>query len=173
MSFEARLKEMGVDGIVVGALLPDANLDLERTRAFVEAARPMQVTFHRAFDMCVDPRAVLEQLVELGVDRILSSGQEDAAIDGVVLLADLVAQAGDRIQVMPGGGILESDILEVLRVSRAREVHFAAGATLESPMKFRNPRCSMGCGTIPGEYELCVTDPERVRGFVAAAGGEC
>ena len=83
-----------------------------------------------------------------------------------------MAQAGDRIAVMPGGGILESDIHEVLRISRAKEVHFAAGASLESPMEFRNPGCSMGCGSIPDEYELRVTDPELVRRFLSAAAVE-
>ena len=165
----ASLRDAGVDGVVVGALRPDATVDVDRTRAFVEAAGPMQVTFHGAFDMCIDPRAALEQLVELGVDRILTSGQEDAALDGIALIAELVEQAGNRIRIMPGGGIVESDIRRVLELSKATEVHFAAGASLESPMEFRNSRCSMGCGTVPDEYELRVTDPARVREFVDQA----
>jgi copper homeostasis protein len=168
----AVMRELGVDGVVVGALGPDATIDLSRTRTLVEAAGPLQVTFHRAFDMCIDPRGGLEQLIELGVDRVLTSGQEDVALDGVELLADLVEQAGNRIRIMPGGGIVESDIRRVLELSKATEVHFAAGASRESSMQFRNTRCSMGCGTVPDEYELRITDPARVREFVEHATRE-
>ena len=166
------MRQIGVQGVVVGALQTDGHLDLKKTKTLVDAARPLEVTFHRAFDMCVDPHLALEQLVELGVDRILTSGQVDSAAAGVPLLRDLVQRAGARIRVMPGGGILEDNIRDVVEETGCKEVHFAAGATLASPMGWHNPRCTMGYGTIPGEYDRCVTDPGRVGEFIRQASGE-
>src|SRR5207247_1907987 len=90
-------KQLGVDGIVIGVLTPDGAVDVPRTRALMELARPMSVTFHRAFDMTRDPYEALEALVALGVDRVLTKGQEDSIWDGLDLVADLVRRAGDRI----------------------------------------------------------------------------
>lgn len=163
------MRQIGVQGVVLGALSTDGHIDRETTKTLVDAARPLSVTFHRAFDMCVDPHFALEQLVELGVDRVLTSGQVDSAADGVEMLRDLVQRAGNRIGVMPGGGILEDNIRDVVEATGCREVHFAAGATLASPMDWRNPQCTMGYGTIPGEYDRCVTDSSRVREFIRRA----
>lgn len=165
------VKRAGVTGVVIGALCPDGSLDLPVVRAMVEAARPLQVTFHRAFDMCVDPDAALEQLVDLGVDRILTSGRKDSAADGIATLARQVEIAGDRISIMPGGGILEGDIRRVIEESGAHEVHFAAAVTRESPMQFRNPECTMGGGSIPGEYDRVVTDEHRIREYIRLGSG--
>ncbi len=165
------VKRIGVAGVVVGALGADGELDLPAVTQMVEAARPMQVTFHRAFDMCADPDLAMAQLIELGVERILTSGRRDAAADGLQLLARQVQQAGDRISIMPGGGIFEHDIRRVVVESGAHEVHFAAAVTRQSPMRFRNPDCTMGCGTIPGEYDLVVTDEQRVRDYIRMGSG--
>jgi len=167
----ASVKQAGVLGVVVGALCPDGSLDLPVVRALVEAARPMQVTFHRAFDMCVDPDTALEQLVDLGVDRILTSGRKDSAADGIATLARQVALAGDRLSIMPGGGILESDVRRVVLESGAHEVHFAAAVIRQSPMEFRNPECTMGCGSIPGEYDRVFTDEDRIREYIRLGTG--
>ena len=164
------VKRIGVDGVVVGSLHPDGTLHQEQTAAMIRAARPMQVTFHRAFDMCADPDGTLEQLIELGVDRILTSGQRDSMIDGLELIADINRRAAGRICIMPGGSILESNIRQVIEATGVSEVHFAAGASRESSMVWRNPECSMGCGEIPGEYELRSTNSDLVRAFIRAAG---
>ena len=95
------VKSIGVDGIVVGALQPDGTLHREQTAAMIQAARPMQVTFHRAFDMCVDPDETLDQLIELGAERILTSGQRDSMMDGLELIADIQRRAAGRIRIMP------------------------------------------------------------------------
>nr|MCA8956158.1 copper homeostasis protein CutC [Planctomycetota bacterium] len=165
------LRAAGVDGVVVGALRRDGTLDLDATRVFVAAARPMQVTFHRAFDMCIDPFAALEQLVELGVDRVLTSGQVDSAGDGLERIKDLVRRAAGRLSVMPGGGIDETNIARIAAQSEAHEIHVAALASFDSEMEFRNPHCGMGCGTLPGEYERRETDVERVRTLLRLANG--
>lgn len=161
----------GLAGVVIGVLCPDGSLDLPVVRALVEAARPLQVTFHRAFDMCADPDVALEQLVDLGVDRILTSGRKDAAADGLATLSRQVEIAGDRISIMPGGGIFESDIRRVVEESGAHEVHFAAAVIRESPMQFRNSECTMGCGSIPGEYDRVETDDHRIREYIRLGSG--
>ena len=164
------VKSIGVDGIVVGALQPDGTLHREQTAAMIQAARPMQVTFHRAFDMCVDPDETLDQLIELGAERILTSGQRDSMMDGLELIADIQRRAAGRIRIMPGGSILQSNIRKVIEETGAREVHFAAESSSESSMIWRNPDCSMGHGQVPDEYEIRTTDADEVRAIIRAAG---
>jgi len=161
-------KAAGADGVVIGILNPDGTVDRERTGELVALARPMSVTFHRAFDMARDPYAALETLIELGVDRVLTTGQESSALEGLALISDLVRVAGERIIIMPGGPS-ERNFRKIVETSGAREVHFLAPATRESPMTYRNPRCFMGGELRPPEYSLMVTDPERVRAMVQAA----
>ncbi|MEM7200056.1 MAG: copper homeostasis protein CutC [Planctomycetota bacterium] len=163
-------RDRGAAGVVFGVLDAEGAIDRERTARLAEAARPLQVTFHRAFDMAQDPNAALETLAELGIDRVLTSGQEAGAPAGLPLLRRLVEQAGDRVIVMPGAGIDASNIRAVAAETGARELHFAALADIESPMRFRNPRPAMGAGPAPGEFERQVTDPELVRRAVAALG---
>jgi copper homeostasis protein len=98
-------KTIGADGVVIGLLLADGTIDAGRTRELIRRARPLAVTFHRAFDMTPDPLEALETLVDLGVERVLTSGQEASVLEGLPLIADLVRRAGSRIIVMPGGGI--------------------------------------------------------------------
>ena len=161
------IKEAGAGGVVVGILDADGRIDVERCRALIATARPMQVTFHRAFDMTRDPLEALEQLVELGVDRVLTSGQKETASDSLELLTELVSRAGDRITVMPGG-LDEGNIRTVAETTRARELHFAARVRTQSQMTFRNHDCGMGSGEPLDEFEHWETDLERVRRFVAA-----
>lgn len=156
-------------GVVCGALTADGRIDVARTARLVEAARPLRVTFHRAFDMTRDPRAALATLIDLGVDRVLTSGQQAAAPQGLGLIRQLIEEAGDRIVVMPGAGIEEHNIREVAAQTGATELHFAAFAKNESGMTYRNPRPGMSAGPAPGEFERQATDVERVRRFVAAA----
>lgn len=164
-------KRDGADGVVFGCLRQDGTIDEHRTRDLVEAARPMPVTFHRAFDMSRDPLQSLETLIELGVDRVLTSGQESAVPLGLSLLRDLVQRAGDRIIVMPGAGIEADNIREVAAVTGAKELHFAAFCKTESGMSFRNPRPAMSAGPAPGEFELQSTDRDLVARFVQALRG--
>lgn len=96
-----KCKDIGVNGVVIGFLTPDGEIDLERTRQITENARPLSVTFHRAFDMSRDPYKALEQLINIGVDRILTSGQKNKASEGAKLIADLVEKAGNRVIIMP------------------------------------------------------------------------
>lgn len=162
-------KRVGASGVVFGLLDRDGGVDAERTRRLIARARPLSVTFHRAFDMARDPREALEMLVALGVDRVLTSGQEASAWDGVDLLRDLVRIAAGRIVIMPGGGIHERNIDRIVAQTGAREIHVTGTRVVESTMTFRNPRCVMGGSLHPPEFAMRVTDPSRVQELVRLA----
>jgi copper homeostasis protein len=162
-------QELGADGVVLGILKPNGAVDKKRTRALVARARPMTVTFHRAFDVTRDPYAALDTLIELGIDRVLTSGQEASAIEGLDLIAELIDRAGDRIIIMPGGGINERNIARVLQIAHPREIHLTAFSPVESPMQHRNHRVFMGGELRPPEYSRSVTDPLRVRRILRAS----
>jgi copper homeostasis protein len=117
--------ESGASGVVIGMLHPDGSVDTERTAALIDLARPLSVTFHKAFDLARDPIAALDALLDLGVDRLLTSGQAPTAREGAGLLATLVERAGGRLAVMAGGGVAEAD-LPVLRASGLDEIHIGS-----------------------------------------------
>jgi len=158
--------EAGVDGIVIGILLADGTIDIERTSRLIEYAHPMSVTFHRAFDMCKDPFKGLEDIISSGASRILTSGQKDNAADGADLLARLVTLAGERIIIMPGGGIDESNVEMIARISGAKEFHLTGRSIVESDMVFRKPDISMG--GIPGipEFSRKVASQQRIKKII-------
>ncbi len=162
----------GVAGVVLGLLTPEGLVDGDATAPLVERARSggLEVTFHRAFDMSRDLSRSLEDLVALGVDRVLTSGGRASVVDALPVLAELVEQAGERLIVMPGCGVMEDNIARVARQTRCREIHFAAPARVESGMRHRNAQVFMGTPAPPGEYETVRTDAERVKRFLAALG---
>jgi len=163
------LKEIGVVGVVIGCLTPDGRIDETRTRALVEAARPMSVTCHRAFDMTVDYGEAIEALVRCGVDRVLTSGQRDTALEGIDILKHSQAIAAGRIMIMACGALDAGNIGLVRRATGVDEMHFAALHTVPSGMVFRNPHVGMGGTALEREYEITLTDVEAVRKTIAAA----
>jgi copper homeostasis protein len=162
-------KQLGASGVVIGVLNPDGAIDKDRTHALVALARPLSVTFHRAFDMARDPHASLETLVGLGIDRLLTSGQEKSALEGLDLITELVRKAGERIIVMPGGGIHERNAARIVSQSKAREIHVTARGTTESPMRYRETRAFMGGELRPPEFSRSVADAVKVADIVRAA----
>jgi copper homeostasis protein len=160
-------KEKGVEGIVIGILNADGKVDIKRTASLVEFARPMQVTFHRAFDMVVDPFEALEDIIRLGIERILTSGQQANSLEGAGLIAELVKKANNRIIIMPGGGITENNVVELIRKTGASEVHASLKAKVKSGMRFQNKTASMGSAGMD-EYSWMETDPERVKRFIGS-----
>jgi copper homeostasis protein len=156
-------KASGADGVVFGLLTPGGEIDVERTRILTADARPLRVTFHRAFDMARDAHSSLEALIALGIERVLTSGQEQSALEGIDLIAALVRQAGERIIVMPGGGIHERNVRKVAAQSGAREIHASARTSTDGPMQYRNRRAFMGGELRPAEFSRSVSDPARVR----------
>ncbi len=162
----AQAKQLGADGVVIGLLNPDGTVDKARTAKLIEIARPLSVTFHRAFDMTNDPYQALEDLISLGLNRVLTSGQEDSVLEGLDLITALVQQAGDRIIVMPGGGIHERNLKKIVTQSGVREVHMTARREIESRMTYRNPNPYMGGALRPPEFSRLETDAARVRGLI-------
>lgn len=159
-------KEMGADGVVFGILLPDGNIDIKRTKELVELSRPLKVTHHRAFDMTPDPFRAMEEIIELGFDRILTSGHKNTVHEGKELLAELIKKANDRIIIMPGSGISEENILEMKRATAAHEFHLTGRKKKESKMQFRKEGIFMGGLPQIPEYEISVTDENRIRSIV-------
>jgi copper homeostasis protein len=162
-------KDLGANGVVIGLLTEDGAIDMARTRALVELARPLTVTFHRAFDMTRSPFQSLEDLISLGIDRVLTSGQEITVLEGLDLITALVKQAGDRIIVMPGGGITDRNIGKIVNQCHPKEIHIAGLVSVDGRMKYRNNRVFMGGEFRPPEFTLTVTDSNKIRDCRAAA----
>lgn len=158
--------EEGIDGVVFGILRKDGSVDTERTSKLVELAQPMAVTFHRAFDLCTDPFRSLSEIIETGASRVLTSGQEKNAMEGSVLIKQLVGIAGSRIIIMPGGGLDETNIEELARETGAVEFHLTGRKTINSEMLFRRETIHMG--GIPGvsEYSRKVADTEKIKKII-------
>ena len=163
-------KDLGADGIVIGCLTAEGEIDKAQTQELIGLARPLNVTFHRAFDMCRDPHKGLEDLVALGVDRLLTSGQEASCLEGLELIAALHKQAAGRIIVMPGGGITPRNIQRIVDGTGVNEVHLSARSTTESSMKYRNSRVYMGGTLRPPEFSWKTTDEKIVRNVVESLG---
>lgn len=153
-------KELGADGLVFGCLTKEGNVDKEAMSILMEAAEGLPVTFHRAFDHSADPMQALEDIIDLGCARILTSGCRPTAMQGADLLGELVKAAGERIMIMPGCGVNEGNIAEIARLSGAREFHFSAREPVESGMIFRNPDVAMGSEEDP--YGTVRTTAARV-----------
>ena len=126
----AAAKRAKMDGVVLGILTKDRLVDIERTRELVAIARPLPATFHRAFDDCANLYEALEDVMQTGASRILTSGGSKTALEGAALLAELVAAAGNRITIVPGAGIRASNVRRVVKETAAREFHSGLGSVL-------------------------------------------
>jgi len=155
-------KELGADGIVLGILDAGGHIDVPGTRELVELARPLNVTFHRAFDMAADLFKSLEDVCATGVDRLLTSGGEQKCLQGAETIARLAKLARGRIAIMAGGGIGHHDAAAIIERTGVREIHVGLSTPVSSPMRYRNPRLSMG--KVQGrEYERVQVLEENVR----------
>lgn len=156
-------KKLGADGIVLGILNPDGTIDKYRCGQLIRLAAPLPVTCHRAFDMTRNSPQALQDCIEVGFTRILTSGQKATALEGLPLITKLVRQAGDDIIIMPGCGVSEETVVPILQESGANEIHISATTSRPSTMEFINNDIQ-GMGSAKGrEYELQVVSPERVR----------
>ncbi len=136
--------ECGADGVVFGLLTPEGDVDIARTQALVKLAHPMEVTFHRALDMARDPSTALEQIIDTGAHRVLTSGAQPTALKGVRVIRELVKSSNDRIKIMVGGGVRADNVNEIARVTGAVEFHAAIRTVVPSPVTFRNRSLHMG-----------------------------
>jgi len=159
----AHARALGADGVVLGLLDPDGTVDVARTRVLVEAARPLPVTFHRAFDVSRDPLEAFDALAGLGIDRVLTSGQAPTAPEGAELIAALVRRAAGRIGILPGCGIDETNARDLVARTGASEVHVRGTSPVPSGMAYRNPRVSFRSAVDDDDSVLDVTDAARIR----------
>lgn len=160
-------RECGADGVVIGALTADGDIDVSVCRRFVEAAGNMSVTFHRAFDMCREPMQALEEIIALGCNRLLTSGRAGTAVEGVALLKQLVEAAGDRLVIMPGCGVNADNARHILDATGACEIHASARRSVGSGMIYRHSGVSMG-NSENDEYARKETHREEVQHIVVA-----
>ena len=131
-------RDYGCDGVVLGLLNADGSVDIKRTKELVQLAYPMEVTFHRAFDRVKDAHQSLEDVIACGCTRILTSGLQPTARQGISLIRELVELAAERIIIMPGSGVRSSNIEGLIELSGAVEFHTSAGKMRETGMEFRN-----------------------------------
>ena len=164
-------RELGAHGVVFGALRPDGRIDATLTRTLLEAAGPLPVTFHRAFDVSRDAFESLEALVSLGVDRILTSGQQPDVPRGLPLIRQLVERAEGRIGILPGGGIAASNVTRIAAIDGIDEVHVYAAEDFPSAMEHRNEAVIMGRSYRPDEYLRTEVSTEGVREIVDKLSG--
>ena len=173
-------KQLKVHGVVFGCLTKDGDIDVPLMRRLIETAKPLSVTCHRAFDVCRDPFAALEQLIELGCDRILTSGQQSDAVKGIPLIAELVKRAAGRIIIMPGCGVRENNIARIEAAQKsdpdgfvgieaetgAKEFHTSARSIVYSKMEYRNENVPMGSSIVSSEFETVETDRKKVASYL-------
>lgn len=133
-----KIKQMGFAGVVFGILNPDATIDEKRCATLVALAKPMQITFHRAFDFVTQANVALEKLIELGFDYVLSSGLKTTAVLGLTQLTALVDQANNRIQIIPAAGINESNIASIIQTTKANIIHCSLSEEVPSKMQVDN-----------------------------------
>lgn len=153
----------GANAVVTGALCPDGSLDTERMKGLIDGADGLPVTLHRAFDVCRDPLTVLEQAIGLGVDAVLTSGQQAGAWSGRALLQTLLAQAGDRADILIGGGVSAPVIRDLRRLlPEARAFHLSGKTVVDSGMTYRSQAVPMG---LPGicEFQIWRTSEAAIR----------
>ena len=125
-------KDLGCDGVVIGMLTADNKVDKRRCRLLVEQAYPLSVTFHRAFDKTIDPFEAIKDIIEIGCERILTSGQKPNAVEGKEMIAHLIRSADDRIIIMPGSGIRSDNIVAIAETTDATEFHSSARIKTEN-----------------------------------------
>lgn len=149
-------KELGFDGVVFGLLNQDGTIDQENTARLVEAAYPLDVTFHRAFDRCKNPLEALETLIQCGCTRVLTSGQYPKVTEGLALVKTLVEQSNDRIIIMPGSGLNSSNVQDIIDTTGVTEVHTSARIRVPSTTEFRNP-------LMPEDFDIDFVDADEIK----------
>ncbi len=164
--------QAGCDGIVVGLLNADGTIDKRRCTHLVNMAKEsgIGVTFHRAFDVCADQFEAMEDIIQMGFERILTSGGKSTAMEGSRRIGELIKKAAGRIIIMPGSGINEATVADLVHYTGATEIHSSAKVRVQSKMDYKNDHIIMG-NMYGDEYSNDVTDAERVRNILKNANG--
>ena len=155
-------KELGCEGIVLGILQPNGEVNIAQTKALVDLAKPMQVTFHRAIDMTPDYLKALEDIIEAGCDRILTSGQKNTAMKGIEAIEKLVKQANNRIEIMAGSGLNASNVQTLIHTG-VNALHLTGKSIRDSEMIYRKEGVTMGGLSEVPEYEIVYSDFKKIQ----------
>lgn len=154
----AMCRELGADGVVFGVLTKDGKIDTGRTQELIEHAGPLSITFHRAFDLTPDPIKALDDLLQLKVHRLLTSGQQETALQGVELIRELNAMAAGKLIILPGGGVNPENVREIVSRTGVGEVHASVRKPVESGMVFRKHYPPMSSNKSLSEFEQLIAD---------------
>jgi len=155
-------KSCGVDGIVLGVLQPNGHVNIVRTRELVQHASPLQVTFHRAFDLAADPFRALDDIVVCGCRRILTSGQKATAVEGLDTIRELVSYSAGRIDIMAGSGVNSGNAQKFIEAG-VQALHFSAKKLKPSRMIYRNPAVPIMQADAMTDYDLIAVDEDKIR----------
>jgi copper homeostasis protein len=158
-------KNLGADGVVFGILNADGSVDKKRTTQLANLAAPLKVTFHRAFDVANDPFQALEDIIDCGCERILTSGQKNTAVEGIDLLKTLVEKSQNRIEIMVGSGVSAQNAQQLLTIG-VHALHMTGKGIQESKMIFRKPDVSMASVALTNEYEIYEVDFDKCKAVV-------
>ncbi len=167
------LKANHADGFVFGILTPEGDIDKDRCKELAGLCKPLPITFHRAFDMVKNPYVSMETLISLGFDRVLTSGQDSTALEGLPLIQKLVEQAKGRIIIVPGGNITVRNLERILKGSGTVEFHCSSRSTRESVATYRNHSVTMGASFGPPEFSIKVADRDKVNSMMTIAKSIC
>nr|MBP6000111.1 copper homeostasis protein CutC [Sediminibacterium sp.] len=154
-------KQLGFKGAVIGLLNADGTIDTKRTASLVQAAGNMEISFHRAFDRCIDPFTALEQLIDIGCTRVLTSGQVPNVGNAIPMIQKLVEQAQDRIIILPGSGVRADNIATIVAQTGAKEMHSSARKAMPSKMAFNQP-------SMQENMQYFDVDTEEIHAMIAA-----
>lgn len=155
-------RDLGADGIVIGILKADGSLDIQKMEELIQLAAGIPIILHRAYDVCKDPYATLEQAKELGIHTILTSGQRNTCIEGKDLIAELVKQSNGIIDILVAGGVNAEVITQMYPDTKATSYHMSGRIIKESPMIYKKENVSMGLSTL-NEYEIWETKEQLIR----------
>jgi copper homeostasis protein len=164
-------KELGCEGVVIGMLKQDGTIDKEHCKQLVALAYPLSVTFHRAFDRAINPFEALEDIIQIGCERILTSGHKPTAMEGSHLLNDLIRQANERIIIMPGSGVRAANIIELAKKTGAVEFHSSASIKTNSSMLFVNEGMQENLQIIMADKNEIIGMKENLEAYFSAAAG--
>ncbi len=159
-------KQLGADGVVFGCLTPNGDVDMTLCKELIDVSAGMSITFHRAFDVCRNPKQALEDIISLGFNRILTSGCMPTAYEGRELIRELIIQSDKRIIIMAGCGVNESNIKELREYTGGHEFHTSARETIDSLMLYRNDKVSMGGVVKIDEFTKDTTSSKRVEDII-------
>lgn len=160
-------RQLGADGVVIGALTKDGSIDVAGTQQLIEAAEGMSITFHRAFDRAADPYKALDDLLQLNVHRLLTSGQQETALQGAGLIRELRERSEGKLIILPGGGVTPDNVRELVARTGVQEVHASVRKSVESDMVYRKDQPAMSSNRVLSEFEQLIADVEQVRALGA------